>query len=215
MDRKELVEFMKENEKVEQVYFEGLKEKTISSKFQYIKEHFTYYIINSWNGLKTVGNNVKIWNLQLTDKQRDRFFEIIDIDNDYIYDNLGFNLQEFEDLTNMEVCFNGRCGGYLIISPKFETYSKTTSIMDMFFSDDIYQFKDYAEFKKDSLDIEYLENDMKMLDEKIEDCYYLIKAFDKLCDILRTELIYLLDNAKIEEEIETIEITNKYITLGE
>lgn len=215
MNRKELVEFIKENENVEQLYFKGLKEKTISSKFQYIKEHFTYYIINSWNGLKTVGNNVKIWNLQLTDKQRDRFFEIIDIDNDYIYDNLGFNLQEFEDLTNMEVCFNGRCGGYLIISPKFETYSKTMSIMDMFFSDDIYQFKDYAEFKKDSLDIEYLENDMKMLDEKIEDCYYLIKAFDKLCDILRTELIYLLDNAKIEEEIETIEIANKYITLGE
>lgn len=215
MDRKELLEFMKENEKVEQVYFKGLKEKTISSKFKYIKEHFTYDILNSWNRLKTVGNNVKIWNLQLTTEQQDKFFELYEVDCDYIYENLGFVLQEFEDLTNMEVCFNGRCGGYLVMTPKFETYKQHMSIIDMFFSDDIYQFKDYAEFKKDSLDIEYLENDMKMLDEKIEDCYYLIKAFDKLCDIVRTELIYLLDNAKIEEEIETIEITNKYITLGE
>lgn len=43
--------------------------------------------------------------------------------------------------------------------------------------------------------------------------YYFVKCFDKVCDILRSDLIYILNNYKIEtetitetREIKTIEL---------
>jgi len=33
--------------------------------FYFIKNHFTYYTMNSWNGLQSIANNVKLHRLQL------------------------------------------------------------------------------------------------------------------------------------------------------
>ena len=58
-------------------YFNKTKKKmSLREKFNYIHNHFFYYTLNSWNGLKSLANNVKIYNLPLTNNQINRFFDI-------------------------------------------------------------------------------------------------------------------------------------------
>ena len=35
------------------------------SMFNFINEHYQYYTLNSWNNLKSIANNVKLYNLEL------------------------------------------------------------------------------------------------------------------------------------------------------
>ena len=62
--------YIKENQKIEKFYFTGLKEKTIEQKYQYLKNHCQYDIMNSWNNLESFANNVKIYNMGLTNEQQ-------------------------------------------------------------------------------------------------------------------------------------------------
>lgn len=214
MDMKLIKEFIKDNKKVKNIFFTGLKEKTLESKFEYIKEHYTYDVMNSWNNLESIANNVKIWNLELTSEQIDKFLELLDIDSDYIYDILNILIEDFEDITGTQIFFNGSNGGHLVMIPKFDEYRKWKNILDLFFDDNIYCYETLKEFKKDSTDTAYGYT-KEDINNKLEQCYYLLKSFDLLCDLLREELIYILDNAKIKEEKETIETINKYIEIGE
>lgn len=214
MDIKLIKEFMKDNKRVKNIFFTGLKEKTLESKFEYIKEHYTYNVMNSWNNLESIANNVKIWNLELTNEQIDKFLELLDIDSDYIYDILNILIEDFEDITGTQIFFNGRNGGHLVMIPKFDEYRKWKNILDLFFDDNIYCYETLKEFKKDSTDTAYGYT-KEDINNKLEQCYYLLKSFDLLCDLLREELIYILDNAKIKEKKETTETINKYIEIGE
>lgn len=214
MDIKLIKEFMKDNKKGKNIFFTGLKEKTLESKFEYIKEHYTYNVMNSWNNLESIANNVKIWNLELTNEQIDKFLELLDIDSDYIYDILNILIEDFEDITGTQIFFNGRNGGHLVMIPKFEKYKKHMNILDLFFDDNIYEYETLREFKKDSLDVSYGKTNAD-INENLEQCYYLLKSFDLLCDLLREELIYILEKAEIKEEKEIVEQINKYVEIGE
>lgn len=192
------------------MFFTGLKEKTLEQKFQYIKNHYVYNVMNSWNRLQSIANNIKIYNLELTNEQIDKFFELISIDEELLYANLQFLIEDFEDITNTNIFFNGRSNGYLVIVPKFDQYNKRMNILDLFFDDNIYDYDTLKEFKKESLDTAY-GKDNEDINNNLEECYYLLKSFDLLCDLLREELIYMLNNAKIKEKTEVIEKNVKYI----
>lgn len=192
------------------MFFTGLKEKTLEQKFQYIKNHYVYNVMNSWNRLQSIANNIKIYNLELTNEQIDKFFELISIDEELLYANLQFSIEDFEDITNTNIFFNGRSNGYLVIVPKFDQYNKRMNILDLFFDDNIYDYDTLKEFKKESLDTDY-GKDNEDINNNLEECYYLLKSFDLLCDLLREELIYMLNNAKIKEKTEVIEKNVKYI----
>lgn len=206
----ELKQYIKEN-KCKKFYFTGLKERTIEEKYQYLKNHFSYDIMNSWNNLKTIANNVKIYNLGLTNEQQNKFFEINEADNDFLYYETIAIIEEFERLTNTQVYFNGRSGGYMVIVPDFETTKRNEHVFKWMGVEDILYFDNYKEFKKEQN--EYTGSYNYSYKEEIEQTYYLIKAFDKLCDVLRAELIYILNNATIKEEKEMIEQTRKYVEL--
>lgn len=197
-------EFIGDNKKEGKVFFTGLKEKTLEQKFQYIKNHYVYNVMNSWNRLQSIANNIKIYNLELTNEQIDKFFELISIDEELLYANLQFLIEDFEDITNTNIFFNGRSNGYLVIVPKFDQYNKRMNILDLFFDDNIYDYDTLKEFKKESLDTAY-GKDNEDINNNLEECYYLLKSFDLLCDLLREELIYMLNNAKIKEKTEVIE----------
>jgi hypothetical protein len=203
-------EFIGDNKKEGKVFFTGLKEKTLEQKFQYIKNHYVYNVMNSWNRLQSIANNIKIYNLELTNEQIDKFFELISIDEELLYANLQFLIEDFEDITNTNIFFNGRSNGYLVIVPKFDQYNKRMNILDLFFDDNIYDYDTLKEFKKESLDTAY-GKDNEDINNNLEECYYLLKSFDLLCDLLREELIYMLNNAKIKEKTEVIEKNVKYI----
>lgn len=203
-------EFIGDNKKEGKVFFTGLKEKTLEQKFQYIKNHYVYNVMNSWNRLQSIANNIKIYNLELTNEQIDKFFELISIDEELLYANLQFSIEDFEDITNTNIFFNGRSNGYLVIVPKFDQYNKRMNILDLFFDDNIYDYETLREFKKDSLDVSYGKTNAD-INENLEQCYYLLKSFD----LLREELIYILEKAEIKEEKEIVEQINKYVEIGE
>lgn len=207
-------EFIGDNKKEGKVFFTGLKEKTLEQKFQYIKNHYVYNVMNSWNRLQSIANNIKIYNLELTNEQIDKFFELISIDEELLYANLQFTIEDFEDITNTNIFFNGRSNGYLVIVPKFDQYNKRMNILDLFFDDNIYDYDTLKEFKKESLDTAY-GKDNEDINNNLEECYYLLKSFDLLCDLLREELIYILEKAEIKEEKEIVEQINKYVEIGE
>jgi len=194
--------YLKDTEKTEKFYFEGLKEKTIDAKYQYLKNHFQYDIMNSWNNLKTYANNVKIYNLGLTNEQENAFFEINEINFEYIWQNLEFEIEDFKEIfeNTFDIFGNGRQGGYLCIIPHFDTAKKWRHLLDFEGLEDVLYYDNYKEFKSGQYN--YFYNDWKRLTYKseIETIYYILKCFDRLCDILRAELIYLLDNYEIETE---------------
>ena len=212
MEINKMKEYIKNN-KCEHFYFEGLKEKTIEQKYQYLKNHFEYDIMNSWNNLKTIANNVKIYNLGLTSEQQNNFFEINEADDNFLYYETIEIIKEFERLTNTQVYFNGRSGGYMIIVPDFEIAKRNEHIFDYLNISDIQYFDSYKEFKKEQNYYLQSYNMKASWKNEIENAYFLIKSFDKLCDILRAELIYILDNFKIEEHEETYTKTIKEIVL--
>lgn len=55
-----------------------------------------------------------------------------------------------------------------------------------------------------------MKKDNQTCKEDIEEMYYLLKAFDKFCDVLREEFIYVIENANFTEEeiVETKTVKN-------
>lgn len=194
-----LKEYIKENKQKENIFYIGLKERTLEQKYQYIKEHCVYDIMSRWNNLESIANCIKVWNLKLTEEQIDKFFEIYDNDIDYIYSTLNCDIKNFEYITKTEVFFNGSSNGYLVMIPKFEDYKQWKNILDLFFIDNIYDYETLKEFKIDSLDVGYGHTN-KDINKDLEKCYYLLKSFDVLCDLLRSQLINILNNYDVEEE---------------
>lgn len=214
---KELKEYIKEN-KCEQFYFEGLKEKTLEQKYEYLKNHFSYDIMNSWNKLKSIANNVKIHKMGLTMKQENKFFELVELDADFLNYEFENIIKEFEELTGTEVFFNGRSGGYLVIVPDFEISKRWQHIYEWLGVEDILYFETYREYKERQNEYDggcfyqYFPKNYSRKQE-IEKAYYVVKAFDKLCDVLRAELVYILNNAEIVEHEETYTKTVKNIVI--
>ena len=46
-------------------YKKGIDITNDKQMFNFLKDHFTYYTMNSWNGLNSIANNVKVYKLQL------------------------------------------------------------------------------------------------------------------------------------------------------
>ena len=204
--------FIKEN-KSNNFFFNGLKERTIEQKYQYLKNHFNYDIMNSWNRLESIANNVKIYKLGLTNEQQNRFFELCEIDGGFLDFQCGFNfiIEEFEELTKTDIFFNGRSGGYIVIVPKFDNAKSWEHLLKYYGVEDVFYFDTYKDFKEEQN--HYTGSCNYSYKREIEEAYYIVKAFDKLCDILRDSLIYTLDNAEIEEHEETYTKTVKEIII--
>lgn len=160
--------------------------------FNFLSGHFTYDTMNSWNNLRSIANDVKIWNLPVdSDKalavlEEDEYFQINQTIKDWEEDHPGY-----------EVGFNGRSGGYLVL-----TSSKSNH--HVFESDPDYcgKFDNYQDWK------ESVEEDYGSLDaykSTLEFEVKLVQEFDKLCD----DLIEVLKDM-IKERDDRINRTYKF-----
>ena len=198
--------YIKDHEKVEKHFFSGLNEKTLEQKFQYLKNHFEYSLMNSWNKLYTIANNVKIYQLGLSNKHIDKYFELCAVDDWFINDLLYLAIDAFKEFSkDIDIFFNGRSNGYLVIIPNFYKFRKWTHLYDLYNLSNIDYYDTYLEYKK--------EENISCID--IENAYYTVKAFDKLCDVLRRNLIEIIEDAKIDEMEETTTKKVKYIKIWE
>lgn len=81
----------------------------------FLKDHFRYNTMNSWNRCTSFANNVKIYNLSLGELE-DKAYEAIQ--DELVYDICAHPI--IVDFTKKmkgryTIGFNGRCGGYLVL----------------------------------------------------------------------------------------------------
>jgi hypothetical protein len=127
--------------------------------------------MNSWNGLKSIANNVKVYKLNLsgdcynalTFLQDDDYFTINMMIEDWEVEHRGY-----------KVGFNGRSGGYLVLYNADD--NKTVLIDEVEYNDDYEGYKEMCR--------EYF-GSVKEARYKLVEMVKLVQDFDKLCDQLR------------------------------
>jgi len=154
------------------------------SMFEFINGHFTYWTMNSWNRLKSIANNVKLYNLGLDGDWC--------VALDFLYDEHDIGglqaimhdlIWEWEqDHPGYSLGFNGRSGGYLVIynhNAREHTVNFRNILPDWLTGFDTYEeWKEYV--------LEYCVYSVKDLIPELRSYVELIRSFDKLCDQLRT-----------------------------
>lgn len=186
----------------------------------FLTNHFRYDTMNSWNQNTSYAHCVKIHNLGLTGEQIDKVYELIDMDE--TYDNINWLLEEFAVAHNYawQVGFNGRSGGYLVLYQggrkaldyksrcthcgqlNYKTIEETDNAKcgrcgaeaRINLTKPIMQ--SYTVGKGTDMCEDFEDWDMYSLKERVK----LVQEFDELCDKCLAEFVWLIDNAKIEEE---------------
>ena len=150
--------------------------------FNFLKDHYKYYTGNSWNLTRSIANNVKLYNLNLSGDWCTalKFLE----DEDYI--TIEDMIRDWESgHSGYSVGFNGRSGGYLVLYNKAGSGSILPDTLD---------YDSYEDYKADMKDYY---GSVKA--NRAELVYYtkLVQDFDKLCDELR-DYCDELSNLKFE-----------------
>lgn len=88
---------------------------TKEEMIDFLREHFRYHTMNSWNNATSYARNVKLHNLGLTRDQRDRAYDIIYAEG--AYDEINAILHAFDAAHEFryQMSFNGRSGGYIVL----------------------------------------------------------------------------------------------------
>lgn len=157
--------------------------------WNFLKRHNTYDTLNSWNRLKSIANNVKVYNLPFK-HDCNEVLNALQLD-EYDYGVVNAFIEEWEELhPKYVVGFNGRSGGYLVLYNR----ENNGNILPNF----ITEYDSYEEFKK----YNYKEIG-SYYGSLLREYAKLVRDFDKLCD----ELIDVCDNL-VEEYKETDENPN-------
>ena len=152
-------------------YKKGIDITNDKQMFNFLKKHFTYYTLGSWNLLKSIANNVKLHNLALSGDWTTalRLLEAGE------YETINWMIQDWEAKhPGYEVYFNGSSSGYLVLKDK--------GYNGHIFPDSISDSEDYEEYKN------YCRNtfgSVRANRDELRAYTKLIQDFDKLCDELR------------------------------
>jgi hypothetical protein len=140
--------------------------------FEFLKNHFEYYTFNSWNNMKSIANNVKLYNLGLSGDWATAL-EFLEAGE---YDTVSFMIEDFErEHPGYAVFFNGRSNGYLMLCNKNGSDTILPYCIDAF---DTYE--DYKEYCRE----DYC-GSVKANRDELVFFTKLVQDFDKFCDELR------------------------------
>ena len=151
--------------------------------FNFLKGHFEYPTLNSWNGLYSIANNVKLHRLGLSGD----WCTVLRLLESGEYETLSWMIQDWcRNHNGYEVYFNGRSGGYLILKEDDTSCGVLPNTIT-----DCEDYDDYKAYCR-----EYFGSVKANRDDLI---FYtkLVQDFDKLCDELR-DYCDKLSNVKFE-----------------
>lgn len=152
-------------------YKKGIDITNDKQMFNFLKNHFEYYIMNSWNHLDTIANNVKLYNLNLSGDWCVAL-SLLERDN---YDEINLMINQWQEYhPGYEVYFNGCSGGYLVLKNEDNNYH--------ILPEEIIEAEDYDEYKR------YCKEFYGSVRANRDDLVRytkLVQDFDKLCDDLR------------------------------
>lgn len=152
-------------------YVKGIDITNDKQMFNFLKDHYQYYTMNSWNGLKSIANNVKVYNLKLSGDCYNALTFLQD--DDYLTINCMIDEWQYEH-PGYVVGFNGRSGGYLVL---YNADNNRTVLPDeVDYNDDYEGYKEMCR--------EYF-GSVKAARYKLVEMVKLVQDFDRLCDQLR------------------------------
>ena len=158
-------------------YKTGVDISSPKSMWEFLHDHFTYFTLNSWNGCKSIANNMKMYNLKLEGDWGTalRFFtDEADMgDAQFLVQSL---ISEFERSHYFYRVFsNGRSGGYLVLYNR----DNNTSVLPYWITD----YDTYEDFKADVK--ECCNSSVSDYKQQLRIYTQLVREFDELCDRLR------------------------------
>lgn len=160
-------------------YTTGVDIANTKSMWNFLKEHFTYHTMNSWNCTKSIAHNVKLHKLKLDgDWTVAMRYLLDDADSGCLQMYIDDEIQEFERQNPYyEVFFNGRSGGYLVLCEKDHHKSVIPECVD--------DYDTYEAFKAGIKDSWYEPERVSDYKDVLRDAVEIVREFDKLCDRLR------------------------------
>lgn len=171
------------------MFYKKVNKNNNREMFDFLKCHFTYYTLNSWNRLESIANNVKIYNLDIKGDCW-KLLEILELDN---YSSINAIIEDWEQMhKGYKVNFNGKSGGYLVLYDE----DNNKHVFDNYQQNFIINAYDYEDFKNLLHDYNYT---LKEYKSELIKMVELVQDFDKLCDSLVSECQYMLDNCNVEE----------------
>lgn len=155
-------------------YKKGLDITNTKQMFEFLRNHYMYDTMNSWNRLKSIAHNVKLYNLELEGDWDNALSFLFDEHSDLVYlinDTIEMWEEEHEGYV---VGFNGRSSGYLVLYSNFHSGNILPNM--------ITDYDTYEEFKEACQEyyggVKYYKSDLQYYTKLVQD-------FDKLCDELR------------------------------
>lgn len=223
-------------EKVMKHFSKKIDLRSRKNMVEFLTSHFRYSTMNSWNCSTSYAHNVKIYNLGLTSEQKDKVFEMIDTNE--FYEEIQYLIDDFARAHDYkyQVGFNGRSDGYLVL---YEGGQEDTKYKSKCMKCGQLNYKTIEEtgnckcgkcgndarvnliypiirtFTYPGHDIDMNEDFEEWDINSIRDRVKLVQDFDQLCDDILAEVIYLCDNATVEEEIEYIPQKKKVLVVKE
>ena len=157
-------------------YKSGVDNTKEKSMWNFLKNHFTYSTMNSWNGMKSIAHNVKLYNLKLDgDWTVALQFLHDEMDTGCLQMFIDDEIREFSrENPGYVVGFNGRSGGYLVL---YNSDNYRTILPDC-----VEQYDTYEDFKLDCKDYGYRIKDYY---RELREVTLVVREFDKLCDRIR------------------------------
>ena len=172
------------------MFYKKVNKKSDKDMFNFLKNHYEYDTMNSWNNVKSIANNVKVYNLGL----KGDWSYLLKILETFNYHTINRKIEQWEEKhSDYRVGFNGRSGGYLVLYNN----DNCKHIFDNYTYDFILASDNYEDFKDLLKDYGYT---MKDYHNYLVQMTRLVQDFDKLCDDLVVECQYLLDNYEVAEE---------------
>lgn len=139
--------------------------------FNFLKQHFDYPTMNSWNQLYSIANNVKLYRLNLDGN----WCTALSLLENGEYDTISYMIDDWRRChPGYEVFFNGRSGGYLVLRDL--TYNGNILPESILDSDN---YEEYKQWCKDNY------GSVKANREELVSYTKLVQDFDRLCDELR------------------------------
>ena len=173
------------------------------SMWNFLKEHFTYNTLNSWNRQTSIANNVKLYNLNLDGDWSVVIRYLVDVDDcGGLQDLIDGEIQAFneEHYPNYRAGFNGRSNGYLVLY----NMDDNTSVLPPC----VTTYGTYEDFKED---VKEGWNGYRVSDfnHELRDAVELVRDFDRLCDKLRDIVNgYSLRSFDVDKLVDAVERFN-------
>ena len=168
------------------MYYKKVDYNSNKECFEFLTNHFEYDTMNSWNGLRSIAHNVKLYNLPVNYEDAVRALE----EDEYFQINQTIKDWE-EEHPGTEVGFNGRSGGYLVL--------RSSEHNGHIFENDHNSPIHYDDYENWKADVQMDWGSLKAYHSELVYQVKLVQEFDKLCDDLVEVVKWCIQEMKDRE----------------